>query len=82
MVVPVVASWLILRETPRRSARFDLAGAALLALGLGPLLLAVDQAPDWGLTAAPTPGMPCDRGRDARRVRPRGAAGRRCRWYR
>jgi MFS family permease len=56
MVVPVVASWLILRETPRRSARFDLAGAALLALGLGPLLLAVDQAPDWGLTAAPTLG--------------------------
>jgi MFS family permease len=54
MVVPVVASWLILRETPRRSARFDLAGAALLAFGIGPLLLAVDQAPDWGLTAAPT----------------------------
>jgi MFS family permease len=54
MVVPVVASWLILRETPRRSARFDLAGAALLAFGIGPLLVAVDQAPDWGLTAAPT----------------------------
>jgi MFS family permease len=54
MIVPVVASWLILRETPRRSARFDLAGAALLALGLGPLLLAVDQAPDWGLTAPAT----------------------------
>ena len=56
MVVPVVASWLILRETPRRSARFDIAGAALLALGIGPLLLAVNQAPDWGLTSAPTLG--------------------------
>jgi MFS family permease len=54
MVVPVVASRLILRETPRRSARFDLAGAVLLALGIGPLLLAVDRAPDWGLTAPPT----------------------------
>ena len=56
MVVPVVASWLILRETPRRSARFDIAGAGLLALGIGPLLLAVNQAPDWGLTSAPTLG--------------------------
>jgi len=56
MVVPVVASWLILRETPRRPARFDLAGAALLALGIGPLLVAVDRSREWGLTAAPTLG--------------------------
>lgn len=56
MVVPVVASWLILRETPRRPARFDLAGAALLALGIGPLLVAVDRSREWGLTAAPTVG--------------------------
>lgn len=54
MVVPVVASWRILRETPRREARFDAAGAALLAVGLGPLLLAVDQARDWGVLAVPT----------------------------
>lgn len=51
MVVPVLASWLVLRETPRRPVRFDLVGAATLALGVGPLLLAVDQAPDWGVTS-------------------------------
>ena len=56
MVVPVVASWLVLRETPRRSARFDIAGAVLLAVGIGPLLLAVNQAPEWGLTSASTLG--------------------------
>ena len=54
MVVPVVASWLVLRETPRRAARFDVAGAVVLAAGLGPLLLAVDRAPEWGLVAPPT----------------------------
>jgi MFS family permease len=54
MVVPVLASWLVLRETPRRPARFDVAGAAALAVGLGPLLLAVDRVPEWGLRAAPT----------------------------
>ncbi|MBN2624690.1 MAG: MFS transporter [Acidimicrobiales bacterium] len=51
MVVPVAASWLVLRETPRRLARFDLPGAVALAAGVGPLLLAVDQAPEWGLTS-------------------------------
>ncbi len=56
MGVPVGASWLVLRETPRREARFDIAGAVTLALGLTPLLLAVDQAPDWGLTSARTLG--------------------------
>lgn len=48
MVIPVVASWLVLRETPRRLARFDVAGAVTLALGIGPLLLAINQAPNWG----------------------------------
>lgn len=54
MVVPVTASWRVLRETPRRRARFDAAGAALLALGLGPLLLAVDQVRAWGLLSPAT----------------------------
>jgi MFS family permease len=57
MVVPVLASWLVLRETPRHeSARFDVAGAVALAVGLGPLLLAVDRAPEWGFTAPSTVG--------------------------
>jgi MFS family permease len=51
MVVPVAASWLVLRETPRRPARFDVLGAVTLALGVGPLLLAVDQAPTWGFAS-------------------------------
>ena len=54
MVVPVLASWLVLRETPRRAARFDLAGAVALALGIGPVLLAVSQAPEWGVTSPAT----------------------------
>lgn len=54
MVVPVVASWAVLRETPRRDARFDVAGALALALGVGPLLLAVNEAPDWGITSPTT----------------------------
>ncbi|HEX6424137.1 MAG TPA: MFS transporter [Acidimicrobiales bacterium] len=51
MVVPVVASWLVLRETPRRDATFDVAGAVALAAGVGPLLLGVNQAPEWGITS-------------------------------
>ncbi|HEX6421521.1 MAG TPA: MFS transporter [Acidimicrobiales bacterium] len=51
MVVPVVASWLVLRETPRRDATFDVAGAAALAAGVGPLLLGINQAPEWGLAS-------------------------------
>lgn len=51
MVVPVLASWLLLRETPRNPARFDLAGALALAVGIGPLMLAVNQAPDWGFAS-------------------------------
>lgn len=52
MVVPVVASWAVLRETPRRIATFDLLGAVTLAVGVGPLLLGVNQAPEWGVTSA------------------------------
>lgn len=51
MVVPVFASWLVLRETPRRVASFDIAGALALAVGVGPLLLGVNQAPDWGVAS-------------------------------
>jgi MFS family permease len=47
MVVPVLASWAVLRETPRREARFDVAGA---------IALAVDQAPKWGFAAPATLG--------------------------
>ena len=49
MVVPVIASWLVLRETPRRVASFDIPGALALAVGVGPLLLGVNQAPEWGV---------------------------------
>ena len=51
MILPVGASWLVLRETERRPARFDLPGAAALAIGAGALLLVVDRAPDWGVTS-------------------------------
>jgi MFS family permease len=51
MVVPVVASWIVLRETPRREASFDVPGAVVLAAGVGPLLLGVDRAPEWGVTS-------------------------------
>jgi MFS family permease len=53
MVVPVFASWLVLRETPRRVASFDLVGAVALAVGVGPLLLGVNQAPEWGIASVP-----------------------------
>jgi MFS family permease len=56
MVVPVLASWLILRETPRRVARFDVPGAASLAIAVGPLLLAINQVPHWGYTSLPVLG--------------------------
>jgi MFS family permease len=54
MAVPVVAAWVVLRETPTAPARFDLPGAALLALGVGPLLLAASEARQWGIVAPPT----------------------------
>lgn len=49
MVVPVTASSLVLRETPAREARFDMPGAASLAVGIGPLLLLASQGPSWGI---------------------------------
>lgn len=54
MVVPVLASWAVLRETPRRHARFDLPGAVALAVGVGPLLLAVSEVRQWGVFSAQT----------------------------
>lgn len=56
MTVPLAASWLVLRETPTGRARFDVPGALTLALGIGPLLLAVDQAPEWGFASPRTVG--------------------------
>ena len=53
MVVPVIASWAVLRETPKRRARFDLPGALALAVGIGPLLLAVSEVQEWGLVSVP-----------------------------
>jgi MFS family permease len=52
MVVPVVASWLVLRETPRREARFDLPGAAALALGVAGVMIVMS---DTGKIDIPTP---------------------------
>ena len=51
-VVPVFASFLVLRETPRRhDVGFDVPGAATLALGAGGLMLALNQWPERGLDA-------------------------------
>ena len=54
MVVPVIASWVVLRETPKQRARFDLPGALALAVGVGPLLLVVSEVRTWGLFSVPT----------------------------
>jgi MFS family permease len=49
-VVPVVAAWLVLRETtPRRDVGFDVPGAGALALGAGGIMLALNQLPSRGL---------------------------------
>jgi MFS family permease len=49
-VVPVVAAFLVLRETPRRhDVGFDVPGAITLALGAGGLMFAVDQFADRGV---------------------------------
>jgi EmrB/QacA subfamily drug resistance transporter len=52
MVVPVVASWLVLRETPRREARFDVRGAASLTVTVAALMIVVSQGPEWGFDHA------------------------------
>lgn len=49
MVVPVFASWLVLRETTRRDTTFDVAGAVSLAVAVGPLLLVASELRRWGL---------------------------------
>ncbi len=49
-VVPVVAAYLVLRETPLRTdVGFDLPGAATLAVATGALMFALNQAPARGL---------------------------------
>jgi MFS family permease len=50
MVVPVVAAWLVLRETPRREARFDVKGAVALSIAVGALMIVVSQTPEWGFS--------------------------------
>jgi MFS family permease len=50
MVVPVIAAKIVLRETPRKHARFDFLGAAALSIGVGALMLAVSEIPKWGVT--------------------------------
>lgn len=48
-VIPVVASYLVLRETERRDdVGFDLPGALSLAFGIGGIMLAVNQFPEVG----------------------------------
>lgn len=49
-IVPVIASFLVLRETARRvDVGFDVPGAITLAVGAGGVMLALNQAPDRGL---------------------------------
>jgi MFS family permease len=50
MVLPVLASWLVLRETPRRDTTFDIAGALALSVAVGALMLALQEGPKWGIT--------------------------------
>lgn len=51
-VIPVVVSFLVLRETERRTTvGFDLPGALSLAFGIGGLMLAVNQFPEVGASS-------------------------------
>lgn len=48
-IVPVLAAFLVLRETTRRTdVGFDIPGSLTLALGAGGIMLAVNQVPDRG----------------------------------
>jgi MFS family permease len=48
-LVAIWLGWLVLEETERQpGVRFDLAGAATLALACGALLFALDRAGEWG----------------------------------
>ncbi len=49
-IIPVVAAYLVLRETARRiDVGFDVAGASTLGLGAAGLMFALNQAPQRGL---------------------------------
>ncbi|MDY7101176.1 MAG: MFS transporter [Actinomycetota bacterium] len=49
--IAVVAAWIVLSETTeRKRVRFDIAGAALLVLGAGGLMGALDRGEAWGWT--------------------------------
>lgn len=52
-LVALVLAALVLRETPRQRVRFDVAGAATLALGVAGLMFALGRARDLGF-ASPT----------------------------
>lgn len=48
-IVPVIAAYLVLRETPLRTdVGFDIPGAATLAVGTGALMFALNQVPARG----------------------------------
>lgn len=49
MVVPVLAAWLVLRETPRRPAQFDVAGAVWLSLAVAGVMFPLSKGADWGV---------------------------------
>ncbi len=52
-VIGTVIAWFILPETnvTKPGSRFDMLGAILLVLGLGTLMLAINQVGSWGLTS-------------------------------
>ena len=51
-IVPVIAAFLVLRETPRRDdVGFDVPGAITLAFGAGGLMFALNQMPQRGFDA-------------------------------
>jgi EmrB/QacA subfamily drug resistance transporter len=52
-VIGTVIAWFIIPETSAGNpgSRFDTAGAILLVLGLGTLMLAINQVGSWGLTS-------------------------------
>jgi MFS family permease len=49
MVVPVLAAWVVLRETPKKEAQFDVAGALSLSIGAGAVMFGVSQLGEWGI---------------------------------
>ena len=55
-LLALLLAGLVLRETPRQRVRFDLAGAATLAVGVGGLMFALGRARDLG-PAAPAIGL-------------------------